>query len=309
MAVPMVAHAGFWVVVPCPSPPAINSAQTCQRESKPAPSTIFAKTKKCRFFGMGICTKGDACTYAHGRENLRPAPDFSCTKLCPAFMRGAVCRDSACKFAHAKDEKRKFVNNGVERIQPPLLKAGQAEGQSDLHKRLCPRGRRAGRRATTSRVDEAKEDLLVKLCTASKSHTLCTKPGARDASPRFGRVTTLSTEAGDSDYQDASDDEDSFACTFGGSCPERSDSSKLTSRCPSPRPEDLDHEEVEDAILLVQNTFLTFEVAQPPLEQRLRRVSSAPGFLEHIIESMQHSEELSHNRRNSRAKSTWIRRS
>merc|ERR1712187_1038093 len=168
--------------------------------------------------------KGDACTYAHGHENLRRAPDFSRTKLCPAFMRGEICRDSACKFAHAKDEKRKFVNNGVEHIQPPLLKAGQGEGQSDLHKRLRPRGCRTGRRATTSRVDEANEDLPIKLCTASKSDTLSTKSGATDASPRFGRVRALSTEAGDSDYQDASDDEDSFACTFGGSCSERSDS-------------------------------------------------------------------------------------
>merc|ERR1712217_589466 len=102
-------------------------------------------------------------------------------------------------------------------------------------------------------MGKAKENLLVKLCTASKSETLSTKPGATDDSPRFGRGRTLSTEAGDSDYQDASDDEDSFACTFDGSFSDRSGSSNLTSRCPSPHPEDLDHEEAEDAILVVQN--------------------------------------------------------
>lgn len=69
---------------------------------------VLHKTKMCRFYGMGACTKGEACTFAHTRTDLQKQPDLQKTHLCLAFQRNGVCRDgSACKYAHGDDELRK----------------------------------------------------------------------------------------------------------------------------------------------------------------------------------------------------------
>lgn len=69
----------------------------------PEQPSILSRTKMCKFFAQGRCKKGVACTYAHSREALRPAPDLSCTKLCP---KRAACMDAHCKFAHRRAELR-----------------------------------------------------------------------------------------------------------------------------------------------------------------------------------------------------------
>lgn len=69
-------------------------------------SNQFSKTKLCRFEAAGMCAKGTACPFAHGREELRPMPDLRFTKICKALIETGVCEDPACTYAHSKVELR-----------------------------------------------------------------------------------------------------------------------------------------------------------------------------------------------------------
>jgi hypothetical protein len=70
-------------------------------------AAVLRKTKMCRFYGMGICTKGDQCAFAHSHSDLQQCPDLQKTQLCMAFERNGFCRDSsACKYAHGAHELR-----------------------------------------------------------------------------------------------------------------------------------------------------------------------------------------------------------
>jgi hypothetical protein len=89
-----------------------NSAEsatpTSEAEEKKACATnsIFTKTRMCRFLALGLCRKGEACGYAHNKEELQPVPDLYKTKLCPAFFQTGSCKDPSCRFAHDKGELR-----------------------------------------------------------------------------------------------------------------------------------------------------------------------------------------------------------
>lgn len=69
-------------------------------------SDIFAKTKMCKFYLLGICSKGEACMYAHAKEELLPIPDLFRTKLCKILISTGSCNDADCKFAHNKEQLR-----------------------------------------------------------------------------------------------------------------------------------------------------------------------------------------------------------
>lgn len=80
------------------------SAMACV--AKPA-DAMLRKTKMCKFYAKGTCTKGDACNYAHSHLHLEGRPDLQKTSLCMAFERNGVCRDgNACKYAHGAYELR-----------------------------------------------------------------------------------------------------------------------------------------------------------------------------------------------------------
>lgn len=69
---------------------------------------VLHKTKMCRFHGMGACSKGEACTFAHHRSELSKQPNLQKTQQCLAFQRNGVCRDGAqCKYAHGEHELRR----------------------------------------------------------------------------------------------------------------------------------------------------------------------------------------------------------
>lgn len=54
---------------------------------------------------MGACTKGESCSFAHTRSDLRFQPNLQKTHLCLAFQRNGTCRDgSACKYAHGVED-------------------------------------------------------------------------------------------------------------------------------------------------------------------------------------------------------------
>jgi len=70
--------------------------------SVPAP---LEKTKLCKFFAKRRCSRGSACSFAHGEAELLPQVDLYKTQLCTDFM-GGMCWREACRFAHGEHELR-----------------------------------------------------------------------------------------------------------------------------------------------------------------------------------------------------------
>ncbi|CAK0889220.1 unnamed protein product [Prorocentrum cordatum] len=66
----------------------------------------FLKSQLCKFYETG-CSRGDACEFAHGLEELQAGPDLTKTSLCRAWQAGR-CRLSSeeCSFAHGFDDLR-----------------------------------------------------------------------------------------------------------------------------------------------------------------------------------------------------------
>ena len=65
------------------------------------------KTRLCKFFAAGSCTRGNSCASAHGSCQLRDKRHFSKTRLCADFLEHGWCmRGEACSFAHGQQELR-----------------------------------------------------------------------------------------------------------------------------------------------------------------------------------------------------------
>lgn len=67
---------------------------------------VFEKTKMCKFFILGCCTRGDACHFAHDKDQLSNLPDLFRTKLCRSLINTGRCDNEDCKYAHSKEELR-----------------------------------------------------------------------------------------------------------------------------------------------------------------------------------------------------------
>jgi len=72
-------------------------------------------TEMCKFYMHGRCTRGQACTFAHGRVELRDKPDFYHTRLCAEFVNTGVCSmGSRCRYAHSEHQIRPAgISNNV----------------------------------------------------------------------------------------------------------------------------------------------------------------------------------------------------
>eukprot|EP00928_Gymnodinium_smaydae_P075219 TRINITY_DN5821_c0_g1_i1.p1 TRINITY_DN5821_c0_g1~~TRINITY_DN5821_c0_g1_i1.p1 ORF type:complete len:190 (+),score=30.46 TRINITY_DN5821_c0_g1_i1:70-639(+) len=79
----------------------------CSSKSSPPPPSIFLKTKECKFFGRGKCTKGTSCPFAHAADEMRIRPNLSRTKMCRRVQSGGKCSDFNCNFAHELQERRR----------------------------------------------------------------------------------------------------------------------------------------------------------------------------------------------------------
>eukprot|EP00929_Paragymnodinium_shiwhaense_P119026 TRINITY_DN90913_c0_g1_i1.p1 TRINITY_DN90913_c0_g1~~TRINITY_DN90913_c0_g1_i1.p1 ORF type:complete len:515 (-),score=86.74 TRINITY_DN90913_c0_g1_i1:218-1762(-) len=67
----------------------------------------FRKSKLCKFFRLGSCTRGEDCNFAHGMDELRALPNFMFTLLCKDFSKAGACKaGNDCKFAHGEKELR-----------------------------------------------------------------------------------------------------------------------------------------------------------------------------------------------------------
>jgi len=74
-------------------------------------SSVFGKTKMCKFNRARRCTKGDACVYAHSQDEKRPLPDLYKTRYCFSFMKSGFCaQGELCPYAHQANELRQRVS-------------------------------------------------------------------------------------------------------------------------------------------------------------------------------------------------------
>jgi len=80
----------------------VNGFLNAQRGGK------FQKTKMCKFFKAGACTRGYECVYAHSTCELQELPDLHKTALCARFAFAGSCdKADACRFAHGTKELRR----------------------------------------------------------------------------------------------------------------------------------------------------------------------------------------------------------
>lgn len=82
--------------------PPDNNAENPRRDR----TQVFEKTKMCKFFIMGCCSRSDNCQFAHDKEDLSSAPNLFRTKLCKSLINTGNCSDANCRYAHSRDELR-----------------------------------------------------------------------------------------------------------------------------------------------------------------------------------------------------------
>jgi hypothetical protein len=90
---------------------------------------MFFKTKLCQYHAKGKCTKGDACSFAHATDALRPLPDLSYTQICPMVVSSGKCTNIGCKYAHTREQLRKLSRGSEE--STPTCEGTQAIKESD----------------------------------------------------------------------------------------------------------------------------------------------------------------------------------
>lgn len=89
------------------------------------------KTILCRYHQEGRCSKGGACTYAHGeRELRRVSPHFASrepanykTVLCEFFQHGSCRYGPQCTFAHGTSDLRTSQGSSASHAVKNWLKA------------------------------------------------------------------------------------------------------------------------------------------------------------------------------------------
>jgi hypothetical protein len=89
----------------CATAPPSQLSEAPQRQDPPR-SGILVKTKMCRFHIVGVCAKGEDCSYAHDPEELKPLPNLYRTKVCKRLIGTGNCNDPQCRYAHSKSELR-----------------------------------------------------------------------------------------------------------------------------------------------------------------------------------------------------------
>jgi len=80
---------------------------------------VLDKTRLCKYYASGKCVRGQACSFAHGRKQLRPQPNLYRTQICLDFTKVGVCSFGAdCRYAHSLREMR-FPDFAVPPTAPP----------------------------------------------------------------------------------------------------------------------------------------------------------------------------------------------
>ncbi|CAD7945933.1 unnamed protein product [Amoebophrya sp. A120] len=94
---------------------------------------MHSKTRICSFWMKGLCSRGSACGFAHGRAQLRQQPDLYKTKRCATFDRYGHCQAGEnCRFAHGGDELRRPSFPGETFPHPPASEPDLDTGYNTL---------------------------------------------------------------------------------------------------------------------------------------------------------------------------------
>mmetsp|Transcript_8080 Transcript_8080/g.9205 ORF Transcript_8080/g.9205 Transcript_8080/m.9205 type:complete len:195 (-) Transcript_8080:299-883(-) len=99
------------------------SAEPKASEAKPSMRRRHAaqlfKTEICKFFLEGRCESGEACSYAHEKDEVRTKPDLTRTSMCRKLLTHGACNDERCRFAHSELELR--ATNGFFKMKMCLF--------------------------------------------------------------------------------------------------------------------------------------------------------------------------------------------
>jgi len=99
----------------------------------PVEVVMLCKTKMCKYFAKGRCKRGQACTWAHGEEELMARPDLFRTQLCVDFAAVGKCQSGGqCRFAHGSDMLRPVAVQLPGPLAPPAVAAPAPGGRSGL---------------------------------------------------------------------------------------------------------------------------------------------------------------------------------
>lgn len=82
----------------------IDVTQSKGYTSRAERSAGFTKTKMCKFYLEGNCTRGRKCTFAHGDEDVDSKPQPLCMKLCKTLIATGRCKNQNCRYAHSKEQ-------------------------------------------------------------------------------------------------------------------------------------------------------------------------------------------------------------
>lgn len=97
-----------------------------RRYQAPRQAAFAARnTKLCKFYPNDLCRKGEACAFAHGKDQLQPQPDLQRMKMCPAAFGpgGSSCRTARSTPEETRKSSAASCNAGVE---GPPRDAGEA---------------------------------------------------------------------------------------------------------------------------------------------------------------------------------------
>lgn len=111
----------------------IDSIPSKGYTSRAERSAGFTKTRMCKFFLEGKCTRGKKCTFAHGEEEKHAQCQPLCMKLCKTLIATGRCKNENCKYAHSKEDiaaaKLQFglMNNQDLNVGSAMATSGCAE--------------------------------------------------------------------------------------------------------------------------------------------------------------------------------------
>jgi len=57
-------------------------------------------------FAKGKCNLGNACSFAHGENQLRSTNSFFKTTICIGFTKGSCLAGDSCRYAHGDTDLR-----------------------------------------------------------------------------------------------------------------------------------------------------------------------------------------------------------
>jgi len=67
-------------------------------------SAGFTKTRLCKFYQEGNCTRGKKCTFAHGEVDQHLQSQPVGMKLCKTLIATGRCKNQNCRYAHSKEQ-------------------------------------------------------------------------------------------------------------------------------------------------------------------------------------------------------------